>query len=149
MEGVGVEDSIELIGDVVFLTDNQVVSLLVDGVGNPFLKFTVEVGDVSNEFAAGVLIIVVVGDDNEDDDDNDDNDDADDDGDDDDDDDGNNDDDVDNDDNGINDNQDDDGGEDDAVEVARLCCSVVILLSNSEFLVHVVVRDGNSWFGVT
>ena len=138
MEGVGVKDCIELIGDVVFLTDSQVVSLLIDGVRNPFLKFTVEVGDVSNEFAAGVLIIIVVGDDNEDDDDNDDNDDDDDDDDDndDEDDDGDNDDGVDNDDNGIKDNQDDDGSEDDAVAVAKLCCSVVILMYGSEFLAH-------------
>ena len=68
MEGEGVEDSIELIGEFLFVTDShvQVVSLLIDGVRNPFPKFTVEVGDVSNNFAADVFIIVVVivGDDN-------------------------------------------------------------------------------------
>ena len=66
MEGEAVEDSIELIGEVVFLSDShvKVVSLLIDGVGNPLPKFTVDVGDVSNNVAAGVIFLVVVGDDN-------------------------------------------------------------------------------------
>ena len=140
MEGEAVEDSIELIGEVVFLSDShvKVVSLLIDDVGNPVPKFTVEVGDVSNNVAAGVLFIVVVGDDNKDDDDNDDEDD-----------DGNNDDDVDNDDNDVKDNHDDDVNEEDVMAVSRLCCSIVILVSSSELLVYDVVRDGNSWVGVT
>ena len=109
-------------------------------------KFTVEVGDVSNNFAGDVFIIVVVGDDNEDDDDNDVNDDdvdndvEDDDG---------SNDDVDNDENGVKDNLDDDGSEDDAVAVARLCCTVVIPMSSSGFLVHDIVSDGNSWVRFT
>ena len=40
MEGEAVEDSIGLIGEVVFLFDSrvEVVSLLIDGVGNPLPK---------------------------------------------------------------------------------------------------------------
>ena len=130
MEGEGFEDSIELISEVVFVTESHVVSLLIDCAGNPLPEFTVEIGDVSNNFAADVfIIVVVVGDDNENDNDNDDDDD---DNDDEDDDGNNDDDDVDNDDNGVKDNQDDDGGKDDAVVVARLCNSVVILISKSE-----------------
>ena len=40
----------------------------------------------------------------------------------------NSDEDVDNDDNGVKNNQDDDGVENDAVAVAKLCCSMVILI---------------------
>ena len=104
------------------------------------LKITVEVGDVSNEFVAGVLIIVVVDEDNEDDDDNDRN--HDDDDNDDEDVDSNIDDDVDNDENR------DDWVEDDALAVAILCFSVLLLLESSEFLEHDEVRVLNSWVGV-
>ena len=70
---------------------------------NPFLKFTVEVADVFNNFAVAVFIVVVVDDDKDD---------------------------VNNDDNDVDDDHDDDeadGIEDDAMAVAKLCCSVVIL----------------------
>ena len=100
------------------------------------LKSTVEVIDVFNNFAVAVFIVVVNDDDEneEDDDDNEDDDDDDDD-------------DADNEDNDVNDDHDgdnDDGDEDDAMAVARLCCSVVTLLTSSEFLAYDGVCDGIS-----
>ena len=99
-------------------------------------KFTVEVIDVFNNFAVAVFIVVVNDDDEneKDDDDNEDDDD-------------NNDDDVDNEDNDVDDDHNgdnDDGDEDDTMAVARLCCSVVTLITSSEFLAYDGIRDGIS-----
>ena len=95
------------------------------------LKSTVEIIDVCDNFSAEVFIVVVAvvddadGNDNhEDDNDNDDNNDSD-------------------------DDDDDDDDEDDAMAVARLCRSVLRLITSSEFPAYDVARDGNSWVGVS
>ena len=103
---------------------------------NPLLKFTVEVVDVFNSFAAAVFIVVDDDDDDEDDENDDDN----------------IDDDVDNDDNDVNedhDDDDDDGIEDDVIAVAKLCCSVETLITNFEFLAYDGVGDRISWIRET
>ena len=92
---------------------------------NPFLKFTVEVADVFNNFAVAVFTVVVVDDDKDD---------------------------VNNDDNDVDDDHDDDdadGIEDDAMAVAKLCCSVETLITNVEFLAYDGVGHGISWIRVT
>ena len=106
---------------------------LTDGVDNSLLKSTVEIIDVCDNFSAAVFIVVVAvvddadGNDNHDDDnDNDDNNDSDDD-----------------------DDDDDDDDEDDAMAVARLCRSVLRLITSSEFPAYDVARDGISWVGVS
>ena len=108
---------------------------LIDGVEDSLLKSTVEIIDVCDNFSAAVFIVVVAvvddadGNDNHDDDnDNDDNNDSDDD-------DGGDDDD---------DDEHDDEDEDDVTAVARLCRSLVRLITSSEFPAYDVARDGIS-----